>query len=91
MLEKKLHLHLFYTLLLQRLQIILNSCDKIVSMASILSQQKSQQRFIIHPNEAVVLCCVLLCCATFLCEIVDYNLSSFTIAFVMFRLLFRII
>ena len=89
MLEKQFHLHLFYTVLLQ---IILNSCEKIVSIASILSQQKSQERLIIHPNEAVVIpSAVLLCCATFLCEIVDYNLSSFPIAFVMFRLLFRII
>ena len=58
MLEKQFHLHLFYTVLLQ---ITLNSCEKIVSIANILSQQRSQERFIINPNEAVVIPSAVFC------------------------------
>ena len=32
-----------------------SSAEKIVSIATILSQQKSQKRYIIHLNEAVVI------------------------------------
>ena len=38
--KKMFHLHLFYIVLMQ---IILNSGEKIVSTATILSQQKSQK------------------------------------------------